>query len=130
MKIAGIELTAEQVESIVAAKKSGKRRITVKPTPEQSLAWKASAERERAGELATLATDIAKRKGQHSGFAQTIGQRRQELGVSLADLSEQTGMTRAALSRIENGLNVNPTVETLRRIGEALGLRLIVDFAA
>ena len=38
MKIAGIELTAEQVESIVAAKKSGKRRITVKPTPEQSLA--------------------------------------------------------------------------------------------
>ena len=130
MKIASIELTAEQVESIVAAKKSGKQRITIKPTPEQSVAWKASAKRERAEEQATLVTDLSKRKRQRSSFSQTIGQRRQELGISLADLSEQTGMTRAALSRIENGLNVNPTVETLRRIGEALGLRLIVDFSA
>ena len=67
---------------------------------------------------------------QPSAYALTIREHRQAQGVSLADLSERTGMTRAALSRIENGLNVNPTVETLRRIGEALGLRLIVEYAA
>jgi hypothetical protein len=31
---------------------------------------------------------------------------------------------------MENGLNVNPTLQTLRRIGQALSRRLIVDFAA
>ena len=63
-------------------------------------------------------------------YAVAIREHRQAQGVSLAELSARTNMTRAALSRIENGLNVNPTVETLRRIGEALGLRLIVDYAA
>ena len=127
MKVAGIELTPEQVQEIMSAKQAGQRRITITPTPEQSAAWKAAAERERA-ELKGLQAEIAER--QPSAYALAIREHRQAQGVSLAQLSERTGMTRAALSRIENGLNVNPTVETLRRIGEALGLRLIVDYAA
>jgi len=127
MKVAGIELTPKQVREIMSAKQAGQRRITITPTPEQSAAWKAAAERERA-ELKGLQAEIAER--QPSAYALAIREHRQAQGVSLAQLSERTGMTRAALSRIENGLNVNPTVETLRRIGEALGLRLIVDYAA
>lgn len=127
MKVAGIELTPKQVREIMSAKQAGQRRITITPTPEQSAAWKAAAERERA-ELKGLRAEIAER--QPSAYALAIREHRQAQGVSLAQLSERTGMTRAALSRIENGLNVNPTVETLRRIGEALGLRLIVDYAA
>ncbi len=54
---------------------------------------------------------------------------RQQMGLSLTDLSERTGLTRAAISRLENGWNLNPTLETLYRYAEALGvgLRLVVD---
>lgn len=127
MKIAGIELTPKQVQEIMSAKEAGERRITITPTPEQSAAWRVAADREYE-ELQGLRAEVAER--QPSAYASTIREHRQAQGVSLAELSERTGMTRAALSRIENGLNVNPTVETLRRIGEALGLRLIVDYAA
>jgi len=127
MKIAGIELTPEQVQEVMSAKHAGQRRIAITPTPEQSAAWRVAAERERR-ELKGLPAEVAER--QPSVYATAIREHRRAQGVSLAELSKRTGMTRAALSRIENGLNVNPTVETLRRIGEALGLRLIVDFAA
>jgi DNA-binding XRE family transcriptional regulator len=54
---------------------------------------------------------------------------RERLGLSLTDLSERTGMTRAAISRLENGWNLNPTLETLFRYTEALGvgLKFVVD---
>ena len=38
---------------------------------------------------------------------------RERMGFSLTDVSERTGLTRAAISRLENGWNQNPTLETL-----------------
>ena len=38
---------------------------------------------------------------------------RERMGLSLTELSERTGLTRAAISRLENGWNLNPTLETL-----------------
>jgi DNA-binding XRE family transcriptional regulator len=54
---------------------------------------------------------------------------RERMGLSLTDLSERSGLTRAAISRLENGWNLNPTLETLYRYTEALGvgLKLAVD---
>jgi DNA-binding XRE family transcriptional regulator len=54
---------------------------------------------------------------------------RERMGLSLTDLSERTGLTRAAISRLENGWNLNPTLETLFRYTEAfgVGLKLVVD---
>ncbi len=54
---------------------------------------------------------------------------REGMGLSLTDLSERSGLTCAAISRLENGWNLNPTLETLFRYAEALGvsLRLAVD---
>jgi len=49
---------------------------------------------------------------------------RQEMGLSLTDLSERTGLTRAAISRLETGWNLNPTLETLFRYTEAIGVDL------
>jgi len=49
---------------------------------------------------------------------------RERMGLSLTDLSERTGLTRAAISRLENGWNLNPTLETLFRYTEALGVAL------
>ena len=49
---------------------------------------------------------------------------RERMGLSLTDVSERTGLTRAAISRLENGWNLNPTLETLYRYTEALGVGL------
>jgi transcriptional regulator with XRE-family HTH domain len=45
-------------------------------------------------------------------------------GLSLADVSERTGLDRAMLSKLETGKLANPTVGTLRRYARALGKRL------
>ena len=54
---------------------------------------------------------------------------REAKGLSLADLTELTGMDRSALSKLENGQRANPTVETLVRYAEAVGKRLVVSLA-
>lgn len=51
---------------------------------------------------------------------------REEQSVSLGELQEETGMTRGRLSRIENGIESNLTIDTLDRIAQALGLRILV----
>src|SRR5713101_5552022 len=50
-------------------------------------------------------------------------------GLSLADLTELSGMDRSALSKLETGQRVNPTVETLVRYAAAVGKRLVVSLA-
>jgi DNA-binding Xre family transcriptional regulator len=52
---------------------------------------------------------------------------REAKGLSLADLTEITGMDRSALSKLETGQRANPTVETLVRYAEAVGKRLVVS---
>jgi DNA-binding XRE family transcriptional regulator len=52
---------------------------------------------------------------------------REAKGLSLADLTELTGMDRSALSKLETGRRANPTVETLVRYAEAVGKRLVVS---
>lgn len=54
---------------------------------------------------------------------------REAKGISLADLTELTGMDRSALSKLETGQRVNPTVDTLVRYAEALGKRIVVSLA-
>lgn len=49
---------------------------------------------------------------------------REAAGLSLADVAERSGIDKAALSRLENGVQDNPTVETLLRYAAALGKQL------
>ena len=51
---------------------------------------------------------------------------RQAQGLSLADMQERTGMSRSAISRLENDESANPTIETLTRYAEALGKQLAI----
>jgi DNA-binding XRE family transcriptional regulator len=53
---------------------------------------------------------------------------REAAGLSLADVAERTGMDRAAISRLENGHQSNPTVETLMRYATALGKTIAWSF--
>jgi transcriptional regulator with XRE-family HTH domain len=52
---------------------------------------------------------------------------REAKGLSLADLTELTGMDRSALSKLETGQRLNPTIETLIRYAAAVGKRLVVS---
>lgn len=54
---------------------------------------------------------------------------REAQGLSLADLTQRTGMDRSALSKLETGHRPNPTLETLARYAEAVGKRLVVSLA-
>ncbi|WP_169978916.1 helix-turn-helix domain-containing protein [Tautonia rosea] len=45
-------------------------------------------------------------------------------GLSYADLAATAGIDRAAIHKIETGLNRNPTVATLDRLATAMGLHL------
>lgn len=48
---------------------------------------------------------------------------REAAGLSLADVAERCAIDKAALSRIESGQHINPTVSTLCRYAHALGMR-------
>ncbi len=52
---------------------------------------------------------------------------REAKGLSLADLTDLTGMDRSALSKLETGQRANPTVDTLVRYAEAVGKHLVVS---
>ena len=81
-----------------------------KPTPEQLLAEGGHEHFIRLGDLIALEQIMASFKEERSRKKMTM-----------AKLSELTGIDQAALSRLENGKNLNPTIETISRIAHALG---------
>ncbi len=52
---------------------------------------------------------------------QLLKAEREKRGVTLAELSQRTGIDKSNLSKLENDINANPTLETLMRIARALG---------
>jgi ribosome-binding protein aMBF1 (putative translation factor) len=55
---------------------------------------------------------------------------REVRGLSLATIAERSGIDKAALSRLENGVQTNPTVDTLYRYAAALGVDLVWSLRA
>lgn len=49
---------------------------------------------------------------------------RETKGLSPADVAERCGMDRSAISRLENGVYVNPTLATLHRYAAAVGAEI------
>ena len=52
---------------------------------------------------------------------------REHQGLSITDLAQRTGMDRAMISRLENGLVDNPTIATVTRYAQALGKHVMVS---
>lgn len=50
---------------------------------------------------------------------------REVAGLSLRDVEERTGINKSNLSLLENGKG-NPTLETVRRIADAIGRRVLI----
>src|SRR5438874_9861338 len=51
---------------------------------------------------------------------------REAAGLTLAEVSARCGIDQPALSRLENGRNANPTLDTLWRYAVATGKRLVL----
>ena len=49
---------------------------------------------------------------------------RERRGLSLTDAANRSGMDRSAISRLENGVYLNPTVDTLYRYARAVGAEI------
>ena len=56
-------------------------------------------------------------------FLQLLGRRRRQLGLNQQEVANLLGMSRASLSQLERGMG-NPTLDTLTRLADVLGLEL------
>lgn len=60
-------------------------------------------------------------------IARQVLLRRGQPGITQKDLARRVGRSRSAISRLEGGRH-RASIDTLQRIGVALGLRLVVGF--
>lgn len=100
-------------------------------TPDEAAKYQAVRD-QVAGELPDLVARHHERVAaldQVDELVKQLKAAREEKGLSLADLTERTGMDRSALSKLETGQRPNPTVEMLVRYADAVGRRLVVSLA-
>ncbi len=98
-------------------------------TPEEAAKYRAVRE-QVAEELPDLVARHQERAAAADELRELLKQlkaAREEKGLSLADVTELTGMDRSALSKLETGQRPNPTIETLVRYAEAVGKHLVVS---
>lgn len=69
-----------------------------------------------------------KRLAPYEALARIVIRRRGQLGLSQAELARRMGTSHSAISRIESGQHAT-TVQTLRRLADALGTHLVMGFA-
>lgn len=55
-----------------------------------------------------------------------LKQQREARGMSLGDVADRSGIDKSRLSKLENEPQANPTLTTLTRIAEAIGVRLSI----
>lgn len=51
---------------------------------------------------------------------------RESRGLTLTEVAERSGIDKANLSRLENDPQPNPTLDTLSRIAQAIGVKLTI----
>ena len=98
-------------------------------TPEEAAKYKAVRE-QVAKELPQLIERHDQRMAALDQLQELLAQlkaAREAKGLSLADMTERTGMDSSALSKLETGQRSNPTIETLVRYADAVGKRLVVS---
>lgn len=116
------------------AKKVAKR--IVRPATEEEKARHAEVRRRIAEELPELQARAKERLAEIQKEGVPVRQairalkaERVKQGLSLADLNARTGIDRAALSRLENNEDANPTLATLVKYADAVGKQLLVLLA-
>jgi DNA-binding XRE family transcriptional regulator len=57
-----------------------------------------------------------------------LREERERLGLSLSQVRQRSSIGREALCKLENDLEPNPTIKTLARYADALGLEIDISF--
>ncbi len=86
------------------------------PSPEEMIA---------SGESASFDLHVEYRELRP--FVEEMKRAREAAGLTLAEVSRRCGIDQPALSRLENGHNKNPTLDTLWRYAAAVGRRLVLS---
>jgi hypothetical protein len=104
----------ERIPEDLAELKAERERFSRdRPGPEDLIASGEYDGPYRQGDLLALLSALA-----------TLKQERERRGLSLAETSQRSGLDKAMLSRLENGKILNPTVATLWRYADAVGMTL------
>ena len=106
-----IERTPEEQARIAAIRQYYQAN---RPTPDELLAGGDVEELVPLGEYLSLLSMV-----------RALKKERELRGLGLTTVAERSGIDLAALSRLENGLQTNPTVDTLYRYASAIGVELI-----
>jgi ribosome-binding protein aMBF1 (putative translation factor) len=121
------ERTRRQLDNLPPEKRAQAEAILTRTrTPEyraREIAQRDAIRRELR-ETGSVAITPAKELEGLKAFLETLRREREAEGLSLADLAERSGMDKAALSRLENCQQMNPTLHTLARYARALGKHL------
>ena len=72
-----------------------------------------------------IQAELQERRCEFADVVKALKEARESRGLSLQDVCDKTGITRASLSLMENGKG-NPTMTTLRRVAEAIGVEILV----
>ena len=64
----------------------------------------------------------------HAELRQLIISTRSSLDMTQSQLAEKSGVSQSNLSKIESS-NYQPSIATVKKIADALGKRLVIDFA-
>ena len=111
------------------AKRSMGKRIYREPTAEQAAKYRKIREM-IAAEIPEIKEEARAirhgRKAKLDDVIRLLKAERELRGLSLADIGEKTGLSKSAISKLENNEDANPTVNTLSRYAEALGMALAV----
>ncbi len=114
MAIKRIQKKIEWSEEDRSRHKAIREKFKDKPTIEELV-----AQGELSGHPVTLSTYLNLRL-----IVRNLRQIREQSKLSLADISEKSGMDKAMLSRLENGRVPNPGIETISRYLDAMGKSL------
>ena len=112
----------------MAKRRMGKR-IYREPTAEQAAKYRRIREM-IAAEIPEIKEEArAIRQGRQAKIGEAIQLLKAERvlrGLSLADIGERTGLSKSAISKLENNDDANPTVNTLAKYADALGMALAI----
>lgn len=105
----------------------------LKPTPEMEARVRKAIEKEEQPQVMAanrargrqVVAEIEEHQREFADVVAALKEAREHRGLSLQDVCDRTGITRASLCQLENGRG-NPTMTTLRRVAEAIGVRILV----
>jgi len=111
------------------AKRTMGKRIYREPTAEQAAKYRRIREL-IAAEIPEIKQELkALRQGRRAKIQEAVvilKTERELRGLSLADISDRTGISKSAISKLENNRDANPTINTLSKYADALGMVLSV----